>query len=229
MKAKEIKKVSTKKNVTKKAPVEKVDTKISKKSMDKINRVMVDRKEYLRTLMVPAICKEFKFEMAHKLIDSYTPQCKNIHGHSYKVVIRLGSKRRDNFGFDKDFMVTDFKRLKEILQPLIDELDHSFLVCKDDPIMTRSFKETLIKENQKVNVSNFNPTAEGLAIYFTQYLASKKLSKDVEVEAVSVFETATSEATIFFVATKEIEEIKKLEIKRLASGINYELRGKGRK
>lgn len=217
------------KKVIKKTEAKKDDYKISKRDMDKINAIKVDEKDYIRSFMVPAICKEFKFEMAHKLIDSYTPQCKNIHGHSYKVIVRLGSSKPGNFGFDKDFMITDFKRLKEILQPLIDELDHSFLVCKDDPIMTRSFKETLLRENQKVNVSNFNPTAEGLAVYFAQFLISKKLPKDIEVEAVSVFETATSEASIFFTSTKDNEKIKKLEIKRLSSGVNYELRTKGQK
>lgn len=160
---------------------------------------------------VHTIRKEFKFEMAHKLVESYTPQCKNIHGHSYKVEVELMSNIEDNFGLNKDFMVTDFLRLKQIMSPLIEQLDHSFLVCKDDPILTRGFRDLLKKEKQKVNVSNFNPTAEGLAFYIAQYLASKKLPNEIVVSAVSVFETATSEAQVSMFQA-DLTKYNKLEI-----------------
>ncbi len=69
------------------------------------------------------IFKEFKFEAAHRL--SSLPeghQCKRLHGHSYKVRVFLRGKVDPAVGW-----VVDFGAIKTAIQPLIDQLDHSFL------------------------------------------------------------------------------------------------------
>lgn len=72
------------------------------------------------------ITKIFRFEMAHQLIDSYSDECKNIHGHSYKLEVTLEGDRNPKTG-----MIIDFKELKEIVQPIIDDFDHSFLTVEN--------------------------------------------------------------------------------------------------
>jgi 6-pyruvoyltetrahydropterin/6-carboxytetrahydropterin synthase len=76
--------------------------------------------------MITSVTKIFRFEMAHQLVDCYSDECKNIHGHSYKLEVTFEGQ------VDKDTgMIIDFKQLKEIVQPIVDELDHSFLTVEN--------------------------------------------------------------------------------------------------
>lgn len=66
------------------------------------------------------ITKRYEFEAAHslpQLPDGH--KCKNPHGHSYVVEIRLKTKRLDAYGF-----VLDFAKLDEVMNPIIARLDH---------------------------------------------------------------------------------------------------------
>jgi 6-pyruvoyltetrahydropterin/6-carboxytetrahydropterin synthase len=83
------------------------------------------------------VTKIFKFETAHQLTDSYSKECQEIHGHSYKLEVTFEGPIDPITG-----MVIDFKLIKEIVQPIVDYFDHSFFT----------------KENY-----NQNPTAENMA------------------------------------------------------------------
>jgi len=68
------------------------------------------------------VFKEFSFSAAHCL--DGMPEghpCKAVHGHNYKVRLEVQGKK-DNAG-----MVVDFREIKNKVQPLIDQLDHSNL------------------------------------------------------------------------------------------------------
>jgi len=67
------------------------------------------------------ICKIFKFDAAHKLCLPYSSKCNFTHGHSYKLEIEIEGPATQNG------MVLDFVKLKEIINPLIDKFDHSYL------------------------------------------------------------------------------------------------------
>jgi 6-pyruvoyltetrahydropterin/6-carboxytetrahydropterin synthase len=95
------------------------------------------------------IRKIFKFEAAHILDTCYSEECKNVHGHSYIVEVIIGTKFLNDDG-----MVIDFKRLKEIVSPLIDAWDHAV-------ISTHSL-ELFGGKTCKVD---FNPTAENMCKY----------------------------------------------------------------
>lgn len=67
------------------------------------------------------ITKEFTFDAAHKL-SWHKGKCKNLHGHTYKLQVRV--KRKLN----KKGIVLDFADLKEICQKeIIEKLDHKYL------------------------------------------------------------------------------------------------------
>lgn len=87
--------------------------------------------------MKTSVTKIFKFEMAHQLETCESEDCKQIHGHSYKCEITF-----TGFGINKDGMICDFKILKNLVDPIIEKYDHTFLT----------------KEN-----FGLNPTAENLA------------------------------------------------------------------
>ena len=68
------------------------------------------------------ISKEFKFEAAHQLQNSYSGLCDSLHGHSYQLEVSI-RKRLNNQG-----IVIDFSELKEIVNNyIIKTLDHSYL------------------------------------------------------------------------------------------------------
>jgi len=69
------------------------------------------------------IAKEFRFEAAH-FLPSVAPdhQCHRMHGHSYRVVIRLTGPIDEKQGW-----VMDLADLTKAFEPLAKILDHSLL------------------------------------------------------------------------------------------------------
>ena len=69
------------------------------------------------------VIKKFRFEAAH-----YVPlfpdghKCREIHGHSFKVEVKLEGDIDPEKG-----LLVDFADVKAVVQPYIDYLDHSLL------------------------------------------------------------------------------------------------------
>ena len=105
------------------------------------------------------IAKEFRWEMGHRLPEHFG-KCKNIHGHSYKMIIELEGE------VGKSGMVMDYYDVKKILGPVIEKLDHAFMVCKEDK-ETISF---LKKMKSKIVIVNFNPPWKIYAVIFLMRL-----------------------------------------------------------
>lgn len=57
------------------------------------------------------------FDAAHHL-DNYEGACKNLHGHTYKVIVEV---KGDDSQLDKASILWDFSELKKIIK----QLDHS--------------------------------------------------------------------------------------------------------
>ena len=88
------------------------------------------------------------FSAAHSL-RNYPGNCKNIHGHNWKVEVVMQSLNLDNLG-----MAIDFRRLKQETQGLLDTMDHTY-----------------INENPPFN--SLNPTAENMARWIYDTLSKK--------------------------------------------------------
>jgi 6-pyruvoyl-tetrahydropterin synthase len=72
------------------------------------------------------VTKEAYADFAH-FIPGHEGPCMNIHGHTWRLAITVGSPSLDPQG-----MVVDFGILKEkILRPMVDLLDHSLVVYGD--------------------------------------------------------------------------------------------------
>lgn len=109
------------------------------------------------------IRKLFKLEFAHCLSSCYSDECKNVHGHSYKIEIIINS-----LSLNEDGMVIDFKKLKEIVNRIIlSKFDHS-LVLHNTPEMNKMVTALV---GQNVIVADYNPTAENMAKAFHEKLA----------------------------------------------------------
>jgi len=61
------------------------------------------------------LTKEFKWEMAHALL-GYDGPCRNIHGHSYELVVTVIGVPSMRIDDPKLGMVMDFKDLKGIVR-----------------------------------------------------------------------------------------------------------------
>lgn len=131
------------------------------------------------------ITKEFRWEMGHRL-PFHTGLCKNIHGHSYRMIVSLEGM------LDESGFVIDYFDVKNIVQPLVDKLDHSFL-CSSDDSMVLNFLE---KNGLKHVVVEFNTTAENIALWFAEQIKQQFLNfKNIYSIEITVFETASASAT----------------------------------
>ena len=153
------------------------------------------------------ITKRFKFEAGHrvwkqnltsgkgaKLMGNEVPPnpCLNIHGHSYKLEVTVGSDT-----LNEQEMVIDFYHIKAALKHLVDDVfDHSFIIDKNDPLYP-TFQEHF--GCYKLTVVDFCPTAEAMAKYFYDYLTEKlkeaELLDDIKVVSITLWETETGKAT----------------------------------
>jgi 6-pyruvoyltetrahydropterin/6-carboxytetrahydropterin synthase len=124
------------------------------------------------------IAKEFNWEMGHRL-QFHSGKCKNLHGHSYKCMIELSGDP------DKNGMVLDYFDMKSVIGPIIDELDHAFMVCKTD-IEIIEFLDKI--ESRKV-VVDFESTAENICLYLLRQIKSAKLPQNIKSVKVKVLET----------------------------------------
>jgi 6-pyruvoyltetrahydropterin/6-carboxytetrahydropterin synthase len=106
------------------------------------------------------IAKDFRWEMAHRLPE-HTGGCRNVHGHSYRMWVELAGEP------DDQGMVLDYFKLKEIIDPLVAEIDHAFLCDRSDKLIVDFLKSSGLKA---VYV-DFPTTAEHIAKWFFERLA----------------------------------------------------------
>lgn len=107
------------------------------------------------------------FSAAHSL-RGYKGKCESLHGHNWKVEVRVSSCQLNSQG-----MVMDFKELKELTNNVIEELDHKHLNDVD------YFKE-------------HNPSSEEIARYIFIKLKVEIIKKGSQLEGVRVWETENS-------------------------------------
>lgn len=129
------------------------------------------------------IAKEFRWEMGHRLT-FHKGKCKNLHGHSYKMMIEFGGLP------DENGMVLDYYDVKEYVGPVVDELDHSIMVYEKD----KELQEVLNKLNSRMVVVPFESTAENLCFYFLDKISGLKLPSNIESVKVKIFETENTYA-----------------------------------
>ncbi len=134
------------------------------------------------------ITKEFKFEMAHAL-KGYDGPCRNIHGHSYELMVTISGTPIDDTDNPKLGMVMDFGDLKRIVRSVIvDDFDHAL-------VLNSSMPSTLIDEIsanfEKVILVDYQPTSELMIVDFASRI-SKKLPSNVKLKYLLLRETVTS-------------------------------------
>jgi 6-pyruvoyltetrahydropterin/6-carboxytetrahydropterin synthase len=136
------------------------------------------------------ISKEFTFEMAHALL-GYDDVCRNIHGHSYTLVVTVTGTPLNDPQSPKNGMLIDFKELKRLIKSsVIDHLDHALLINKDT---SEEITSVLMKNFDKVVLTGFQPTTENLLADMAGKI-KKALPPRIALHSLLLRETANSYA-----------------------------------
>jgi len=124
------------------------------------------------------ISKEFKWEMGHRL-PFHSGKCKNIHGHTYKMRVEIEGD------LDENGMVIDYYDVSEIISPMVEELDHSFMVKETD----KEIIDFLDKLKSKKVVVPFETTAENITLHMLEKIKERITSDRIKRIKVRVYET----------------------------------------
>jgi 6-pyruvoyltetrahydropterin/6-carboxytetrahydropterin synthase len=131
--------------------------------------------------------------MAHAL-KGYDGLCRNIHGHSYELLVTITGIPVSDTNSTKLGMVMDFGDLKKIVRNnIIDEFDHALVLNRESvndfgPLDAEFFGRTILVDYQ--------PTSENMLIDFVERL-KHKLPSSVKLHHLLLRETVTSYAEWF--------------------------------
>ena len=87
------------------------------------------------------VSRVFYFDAAHRIPD-HSGKCKNLHGHTYKLIVIME-------GEVKDGMVIDFEDMKNIVDPIIEKYDHSYLNDFSEKPTVENIAAKILLEIQK--------------------------------------------------------------------------------
>lgn len=141
------------------------------------------------------IRKQYSIEMGHLVRNCSSERCAfSQHGHSAIVEVILSADTLDNAG-----MVYDFGLMKGTIKQFIDSFDHCYVFWNKE---SEEFKDSIKKLNRRWIETDFNPTAENLALFFHGWieyiLKHTKMKNDesdnLHVASVIYHETATGYA-----------------------------------
>ncbi len=124
------------------------------------------------------IAKEFHWEMGHRLPEHFG-KCKNIHGHSYKMIVEIEGDVLESG------MVMDYYDLKKIVNPIVEELDHAFMVYKEDKQIIKFLEEM----NSKKIIVDFQSTVENICTFFLTKIKGAITRKNISKLKVRIYET----------------------------------------
>ncbi|KAF0144965.1 MAG: 6-pyruvoyl tetrahydrobiopterin synthase [Nitrospirae bacterium] len=115
---------------------------------------------------------ETTFAAAHQL-RGYKGKCEQMHGHNWKVQVHVVAERLNDID-----IAMDFHDLKNILNEVIEPLDHSFL-------------------NDIFPFTEKNPSSENMAKWIYDSLSKKLSDEQAQVSAVTVWESDSASATYY--------------------------------
>jgi len=135
-----------------------------------------------------SVCKELCFDAAHRLY-GYDGKCSRIHGHRYRVAVRLQYYAVDEVGIG-----FDFGRIKSTLGKWIDEnWDHKFFICHDDPLYEALTDAGGIDPEDIILMAG-NPTAENMAEFMAEVVVPIWPEIRERLISITIYETPTSSA-----------------------------------
>lgn len=128
--------------------------------------------------------------MAHALLN-YDGLCKNIHGHSYTLVVTVKGTPVSNIDSPKNGMLIDFKDLKKIVrEQIINPLDHALVL---NAASSPEIIEVLQKNYDKIVLTDYQPTTENMIVDLAGRIKAL-LPSNLQLYSLRLRETPTSYA-----------------------------------
>lgn len=138
------------------------------------------------------ITTEFHFSAAHRLEGH--PKCGRLHGHNYKLEVKLTSFKESLF----NGMIMDFADVKEIVNPLVDLLDHRYIIGTNNRVHNcpyiRAATGSKGRSDDLVSIAVTCTTAEEMSEWFAEKIA-ERLPAIIKHLEVTLWETPKSKAS----------------------------------
>ncbi|WP_238883985.1 6-carboxytetrahydropterin synthase [Clostridium sp. YIM B02551] len=129
---------------------------------------------------------EIGFDSSHYL-GGYNGKCANIHGHRYRLVIKVKGNKLKETGTNRA-MVEDFNYIKVALKEIHDLFDHK-LIIEDDEVGRDLIKRLEgTPQNFEYVLVPYRPTAEEMS----RDIFNKIKEKGIDIYEVELFETPTN-------------------------------------
>lgn len=119
------------------------------------------------------------FSAAH-FLENYEGLCGSVHGHRWEVELSYYAQPDGS-----SQMVVDFSEMKDILNELMNKMDHSFLLDPKGNEVSKEFYALAKKHGMRVFEFSGRTTAENIARYIWHYILG---STGWNTHVVTVFE-----------------------------------------
>ena len=133
----------------------------------------------------------YRFEAAHRFLNSKSKACMTPHGHSWiaTLILTFTGEKLDDFQ-----MTVEFSKIKKDWKKLIQKtFDHSFMHNINDPIV-----KVLEDSKTQIRLIPFpgDPTTEVIALFMFQkmdmILSQSAFKETIQVKAIKLQETVTN-------------------------------------
>lgn len=132
------------------------------------------------------IKSEIGFDASHYL-SGYDGKCGKIHGHRYRLIVKVQSKELHESGPSRG-MVEDFSFVKAILKDIHDLFDHKIIIEDDE-----TGRELIKRLEDMTGIFDYvlvpyRPTAEEMS----RDIYNRIKAKGIDVYEVELYETPTN-------------------------------------
>ena len=139
------------------------------------------------------ITKEFIFHAAH-MLPGHLGECKNLHGHTYKLQVTIKRILLCDKAEPYNSMVIDFSCLSEVIKNILEDIDHAAILNNNGDDFENKLISLLIGNKKKVVLLDGPTTVEKISEeLFLKIDNTLNLSyKGLKVVSVKLWETPTS-------------------------------------
>ena len=129
---------------------------------------------------------EIQFDSAHYL-SGYEGKCSNLHGHRYRLVVKVGSETLHQTGQLRG-MVEDFTDIKNALKKIEKLFDHKLILEDNEDGKAVAHQLNILPNDFDLLFVPYRPTAEEMARHMFKLIKEM----DIDVCEVELFETPTN-------------------------------------
>ncbi len=137
------------------------------------------------------LTRQFTFEAAHAL-EGYDGACREVHGHSYKLLVTVKGQPISDECSPKFGMVMDFGELKRIVnEQVVQPFDHAFVLRRSEA--NNRLYGMMHERFERIVLVEFQPTCENMLVEFARRI-QRQLPEGIRLHALRLHETENSYA-----------------------------------